>query len=262
MEGVTFISTRPPGRSAKLRKLLGEQGAELIEMPMIDIRSTSFSDREREFVRNTGQFDWIVFTSSNGVTQFFEHLNRVNGSYRIAGGTRIAVIGKQTGSALKTFGYDADYVSTVSTGRVFSQKLSELFKGMNPRVLLPVGNLAGRTIEEGLRDVAVVVRINVYDTVMPDKINKEALKLIGEDKYGMVIFTSNSGFNNFCRAARGKVDIDSLRIACIGSTTAGALAQAGIRPVVTAKKMNSSGIAEAITGFYKKDMPDNRQKGN
>ena len=253
MEGETFISTRPRGRSAKLREILGEHGAELIEMPMIGISSATLSDHEKVVLKNTGQFDWIVFTSSNGVARFFEQLKTITGSYKTAYETRIAVIGHDTGSKLRTFGYNANYISSLSTGRAFAKELRELFTGKNPRVLLPVGNLAGKTIEEQLNGVAEVTRINVYNTVMPEKINSEVLKLIGDDKYGMIIFTSNSGFNNFCLAAGNKINIKSLRIACIGSTTAGALEQAGINPLVTATKMNSQGIAEAITGYYRRN---------
>jgi len=250
--GKIFISTRPAGRSAKLRELLGEHGAELIDMPMIDIRNASLSDQEKDILRDPGQFDWIVFTSSNGVIRFFNQLKDITGSYKTGGDTKIAVIGRETGLELKSFGYDADYVSSISTGRAFSQELRQLFRRRNPRVLLPVGNLAGKTLEDGLNGVAEIVRINVYNTVMPEKINKEAMKLIGEDKYGMIIFTSRSGFNNFCRTAADKINLYSLRIACIGSTTAGALAQAGISPLVTAAKMNSQGIADAVIGYYRK----------
>ena len=255
MEGETFISTRPAGRSESLRELLEKHGADLIEMPMIDIRSARLSDDEKEVLKNTGQFDWIVFTSSNGVAQFFRQLKTITGSYKTVGEARIAAIGNDTGSTLRTLGYDADYISSVSTGRAFAKELKKLFTGKNFRVLLPVGNLAAKTIEEQLKGVAEVTRINVYKTMMPQKTDENVLKLIGEDKYGMIIFTSKSGFINFCRTAGDKINPGSLRIACIGTTTAGALEQAGINPLVTATKMNSQGIAEAIADHYRRNKP-------
>ena len=258
MEGETFISTRPAGRSERLRELLGKYGADLIEMPMIDIRSAGLSDYEKEILKNTAQFDWIVFTSSNGVDRYFSQLKTITGSYTAIGKARIAVIGHDTGSALRTFGYDADYICSESTGISFARELKKLFAGKNYRVLLPVGNLAANTIEEQLKDISEVKRINVYNTVMPKKTDENVLELIGGNKYGMIIITSKSGFINLCRAAGNKINPGSLRIACIGSTTAAALEQAGINPVVTATKMNSQGIAETIVDYYIR----NKQKGD
>ncbi len=251
IKGKLFISTRPAGRSAKLRKLLEEQGAKLIEMPMIDIRKSPLSIRELQLIKNTKQFNWIVFTSSNGVRGFFEQLKSISGSYKTGGMTKIAVIGKDTGMELSNFDHDADYVSTRSTGKAFSAELHKMFRGGNYKILLPAGNLARSTIEDRLSDIADVVRVNVYNTEMPGCINYEALKCIEDDKYEMIIFTSSSGFNNFCLISGDKINIKTLRIACIGSTTAESLARAGVSPLVIATKMNSRGIVEAITDYYK-----------
>ncbi len=148
----------------------------------------------------------------------------------------IAVIGSETGSELKKFGHVAHYISKGSTGRTFSDELRKLLEKRPHKLLLPTGNLAPDTIEKRLEDVAEVSRINVYNTEMPGIINYEALKRIEEDDYEMVIFTSNSGFNNFYLTAKDKVNINSLRVACIGSITAKAITEAGIKPLVTAKK--------------------------
>ena len=249
--GKTFISTRPAGRSEKLQEFFSEQGATLIEMPMIDIRKAQLSLREIELVSHSDQFGWLVFTSTNGVIHFFDHLKDITGSIKLSGKTRIAVIGSETGSELKKFGHVAHFISKGSTGRTFSDELRKLLKKKPHKVLLPTGNLAPDTIEKRLEDVARVSRINVYNTEMPDIINYEALKRIEEDDYEMVIFTSNSGFNNFYLTAKDKINMNSLRVACIGSTTAGAVAETGVKPLVTARKMNSQGIAEAILDYYK-----------
>ncbi|MFO7922397.1 MAG: uroporphyrinogen-III synthase [Bacteroidales bacterium] len=251
IRGKTFISTRPAGRSEELREFFSEQGAELLEMPMIDIRRAELTDNEKEVLRRAGSFDWIVFTSSNGVIHFFGHLKDLTGSYETGRDTKIAVIGRDTGSGLSRFAHEAHYTGKGSTGEAFSAELRELFTGKNPGVLLPAGNLARGTVEEGLKGIAEVFRINVYNTEMPRNINYEVLKFVQDDKYEMIIFTSSSGFNNFCLAAKDRISLDSLRIACIGSVTAETVMQRGIKPLVTAQKMNSSGIAEAIMNYYR-----------
>jgi len=79
----------------------------------------------------------------------------------------------------------------------------------------------------------------------------EALKLIQDDKYEMIIFTSVSGFCNFCLLARDRINLSYIRIACIGTTTAEAVTESGIRPLVTATEMNSEGIAKALIDHYR-----------
>jgi len=251
LTGKTFISTRPAGRSAKLQEILGNHGAVLIEMPMIEIRKTQLSINDRAILKNTGQFNWIVFTSSNGVIQFFEQLRSITGSYKISRDTKIAVIGKDTAMGLEKYSREADYISKISTGSAFAEELQEMFSEQNYKILLPLGDLARRTIEERLINTAQVVRINVYSTIMPGCIDYEALKLIQDDNYEMIIFTSMSGFNNFCLLARDRINLSSLRIACIGPTTAEAVADSGIIPLVTGTEMNSRGIAQAIIDYYR-----------
>ena len=251
LKGKTFISTRPAGRSEVLKKFFRDQGAGLMEMPMINIQKAQLSSNEKEVINRADKFNWIVFTSSNGVSHFFDHLKDTSGSYLLGENVKIAVIGKDTGSELSRFGHAAHYVSSTPTGRAFSEELRKLFRGKNQKVLLPLGNLAGKTIEKELEGISEVFRINVYNTEMPGSINYEAMKCIQDDNYEMIIFTSNSGFSNFCLIAKGKINFNSLRIACIGSTTSEAVSGSGITPLVTAKKMNSQGIAEAIMNYYK-----------
>jgi uroporphyrinogen-III synthase len=220
-------------------------------MPMIEIRNARLSVREQEILKNTGHFNWIVFTSSNGVTRFFEQLGSVTGSFKTDKKTKIAVIGKDTGRELGNFGHKADFISKISTGSAFAEELLEVFRGHKYKVLLPAGNLARRTVEERLSDTAEVIRLNVYNTGMPACIDYEALKLIQDDKYEMIIFTSVSGFCNFCLLARDRINLSSIRIACIGTTTAEAVTESGIRPLVTATEMNSEGIAKALIDYYR-----------
>lgn len=240
-----------------LKELLSEQGASLIEMPMIDIKKAKISTRDEELLTHIDQYGWIVFTSTNGVVHFFDHLNDVIGSYKLGENTKIAVIGRETGSALHSFGYTPEYESIESTGEGFSMELKELFKMKNHKVLFPAGNLARNTIESNLSGIAEVFRINVYNTEMPEYINYKALNLIEEDNYEMIIFTSNSGLYNFCMIIKDKININininSLRIACIGSTTEKAALRYGINPLVIAKTMSSQGIADAIIEYYRQD---------
>ncbi len=250
LKGKVFVSTRPAGRSEKLKELIAGQGGKMLEMPMIEIRKAELTDEEKRIFAGIDSFDWVVFTSSNSVQHFFARLKEQTGSFRLPAQTRVAVIGNPTASALEAYGCSADYISKDGTGEGFAAELREAFSGKGCHVLFPAGNLARGTIAGTLRDTAGVTRVNVYQTVMPCSIDQEVLQRVIEGRYDMLIFTSKSGVENFCRVADGKVDLQTLKIACIGPTTAGVVTQYGIRPLVVASEMHSEGIAEAILDYY------------
>ena len=250
VKGKVFVSTRPEGRSERLKELIAGQGGTVLEMPMIEIRKAALTEEGERIFKGLDGFSWIVFTSSNGVQQFFGRLEEQTGGVVLPEHIRMAVIGTPTASALEAYGYVADYISHDGTGEGFARELREVFRGKGYRVLFPAGNLAPGTIAGALGDTAAVTRVNVYETVMPRCIDHGVLQRVIEGRYDMIIFTSQSGFDNFCRVAEGKVDLQTLRIACIGRTTAGAVAQSGIQPLVVASEMHSEGIAEGIMNYY------------
>ncbi len=250
ISGKLFISTRPEGKSGDLHHFFNHRGARLIEMPTIKIVSANLNEKAIELIRKNDTFDWIVFTSSNGIIHFFKQLKELTGSCKIAGDTKIAVIGKITGDTLNNYSYQPHYTSQISTGSSFAEELKNLFYGKAYRILLPLGNLAGTVIESRLKEVAEVHRTNVYNTEMPDTFNQEALKIIEEKNYEMIIFTSSSGFINFHKIVHEKTDIKSIRAVCIGKITARTMEKYGISPLITAQEMSSQGIAEAILDYY------------
>jgi uroporphyrinogen-III synthase len=260
LAGKIFISTRPAGKSNELKKLLSSYGAHLLEMPTIEIHPVQLSIQEEALIKNMDQFQWLIFTSANGVSHFFDHLKELTGSYNLPSHTRIAVIGKKTGSKLSNYGHQPHYTNKGSTSIDFSAELKEFIGNNHPKVLLAVGNLARETIEQNLRNIAEVYRINIYNTDMPADIPANSIKMVMEDQYDMIIFTSPSSFHNFCRMAEGKIDMAKLRAASIGSITTEAMTSDGITPLVTADTMNSEGIVSAIVKSLSKPSTEERTK--
>ncbi|HKJ80055.1 MAG TPA: uroporphyrinogen-III synthase, partial [Prolixibacteraceae bacterium] len=70
-----FISTRPKGRSVELKRLFEARGAELLDLPMIEVQAAEVSDQEKKWMANLENFQWLIFTSPNGVNFFFQQLN-------------------------------------------------------------------------------------------------------------------------------------------------------------------------------------------
>lgn len=243
-----FISTRPKGKSEDLKRWFAAEGATLLELPMIEIQPVPLSGKMNNTLEHLDEFDWLVFTSPNGIRCFFEQLKTVQGNYSLPGKMKIATVGKKTASKLTPYGHSACFINHGQTGDEFSEELYEQVSE-GEKVLLPVGNLARHLIEEKLAGKAKVERLEVYQTVIPEVMNGDILRRIEADDYELIIFTSPSGIDNF----RQLIEVSkasALRLACIGHTTAKAAEKHGIEPVVVASMSNSEGLMAAIAGHY------------
>ncbi len=251
LDGKIFISTRPVGKSDELESYFTSHGAQLFLMPMIEICPMEISHEEQNRLRELDKFDWVVFTSTNGISCFFNLLMHINGSFAFNGDVKIAVLSKKMASELTAYGHKAELVNSGSTADDLVNDLQLVFGNSSPRVLLPFGNLAREVIESRLSEIANVHRINVYSTEMPKFIDNELVNRVITNLYDLIIFTSPSTFNNFCSVIKNKVELKNLRVASIGSTTTEAVEIMGVSPLVTAKTMNSKGIIEGIEGYYR-----------
>lgn len=244
-----FISTRPKGKSEDLKRWFAAEGATLLEFPMIEIQPVPLSGKMKDTLEHLDKFDWLVFTSPNGIRCFFEQLKTVQGNYSLPGKMKIATVGKKTASKLTPYGHSARFINHGQTGDEFAEELyKEVSEG--EQVLLPIGNLARHLIEEKLSGKANVERLEVYQTVMPEVMNGDILRRIEADDYELIIFTSPSGIDNFRQLTQNTVPSSALRLACIGHTTANAAEKHGIEPVVVASMSNSEGLMAAIAGHY------------
>jgi uroporphyrinogen-III synthase len=246
-----FISTRPKSSSGELAKLLAQEGATLFEFPLIKIKSLPLSEDEKASFYRLENFQWIIFTSPNGVTHFFEDLNTLTGSTRLPETLQIAVIGEKTERVVQSFGFTASFVNPGSTADDFSGPFYRIIQNTTtrPNILLPLGNLARTIIQEQLKDVANCTRINVYKTEIPEKFNENIVRQIEKDHYDMLIFTSPSGIRNFLQVFPG-LGSKNIRMACIGPITYREARENGFQPLVVAEKSSAAGIVDSILNYY------------
>jgi uroporphyrinogen-III synthase len=251
LQNKVFISTRPKGASGELNSLLTDLGATLLEFPLIEIKALALTDEEEKTFLELEKFQWMVLTSSNGVSYFFEMLQKVKGNSKLPEELQIAVIGEKTKKTLEKFGYRAAFINPGSTAEDFSEPFARHIKttGTKPKILLPLGNLARTVIQDHLSEWADCTRIDIYQTEMPEKMDPEVVDRIEKDKYDMIIFTSPSGIYNFLKLFPG-LSTQKIRLACIGEITARAARESGYHPLAVAQNSSSSGIVESILNYY------------
>ncbi|NOY97054.1 MAG: hydroxymethylbilane synthase [Chlorobi bacterium] len=244
-----IISTRAKESTDSLPEILTKEGARVFSFPMIEITSPTLNDVETQYLKNIGHYDWIFFTSKNGVSHFFKQLIEVGGSTELPGSLKIAVIGEKTSAELDYYGYAPDFISTGNTSAGLLNSFYEKYNPKNLRILLALGNLADNTLFNRLSDGNIVNRINVYNTVKPEKVDSSILNIIKNDKYDLILFTSPSTFHNFSSYFT-KDEMQNMKIASIGKTTTNTISNSGFKPLFTAKRSNIEGLKEAIIEYY------------
>lgn len=252
LENRVFISTRPPGQSAELESLLMEESATLISMPTIEVKPLPLDEFSWLQMRNLDSFNWIVFTSPNGLRFFFASLFELQSNYGLPEHLKIAVVGKKTAAHLECYGTSAAFINLGNTAEEF---VADFYHRVNSgdRVLFPIGNLARTVIEDKISKKAICTRVLFYETILPETVDSNLLQLITEDKYDMIVLTSPSSCTNLLQLISGKSDPSALRLVCIGQTTSSEVIRNGIEPLITAGTANSRGIYSAIVNYFQKN---------
>ena len=244
-----IISTRALEASDTLPEIIKSSGAKLLSLPMIEIVPSPLDTQMAEDLNTLESFDWIFFTSKNGVVNFFKQLIDYKGNTTLPKNLKIAVIGLKTGLELEYYGYAPTFISEENTGEELLNRFEAKYNPENLKILLSLGNLADNTLENRLSVRNTTRRINVYQTVKPAQADQAILEQIKNDAYDLIVFTSPSTFNNFCSFYEPPL-IGKLKMASIGSVTTKAIQKAGFEPLFTARKSNAEGIRDAINEFY------------
>ncbi len=240
-----IISTRPKRQNNELKQLLEKQGYTLLELPMIEVHRAKLNQSDIEKLKNIQQYNWIVFTSPNGIRNFFHHYKQVSGETRLPPTLKTAVVGITTQKILGDYGTNATIANPGNTGSDLAdfmlKKITE-----NDKILFPEGNLARGVIAKKLSAKAKCEKIVVYENHMPAKINENVVTKIIDNQYEFIILTSPSGFINLKKTLTGRTDLAKLRLVSIGTTTSAEVEAHGLKPYVTANMSNAQGIAKVI----------------
>jgi len=237
-----------------LSQLLSERGAEPIEVPAINIQALSDTRKFDQAIASLDRYQWVVFTSVNGVEAFFERLYNLNLDSRALNGLKIGAIGPATAKALETRGIVPDYVPEVYTSRGFIAGLkSHGISGQ--RFLLPRADIADEELTRGVRELgAEVHEIAAYRTVPEPKAIAQAREMCLSGQIDVITFTSSSTVSNLMAVFKGeRLLLNNIRVACIGPKTAESAVEAGLRVDIIAGEHTMPGLVSAIEDYFKKE---------
>jgi len=241
--GLRVLVTRPVGQEEELGRLLREEGGEPVYAPSIEIRGLEVSaEAVRELMAK--EWEWIIFTSSNGVRHFLRQLQAAGLDVRAMGKARLAAIGPGTARALAALGLSVSFVPARYTSAELGASLPGPLTGA--RILIPRAAQAPKDLPDALAQRgAQVTEWPVYETI-PAAMDKEALaKDFAEGRIDAAALTSSSTARSLA-AAVGAEALAKADLVCIGPVTGQAVQALGLEPAVVAEEHTAAGLVRAM----------------
>lgn len=247
--GQTVVVTRSREQASSLVENLEEMGARVSQCPTIRVESLPSNPALTAQIAEVSKYDWVVFTSVNGVNAFWQHLTELRRDARAFGSSHVAAIGPATVAALQSRGINPDFVPESSISENVAQGLIE--RGANGGKVLVVRALETReVIEKTLREAGADVEFAAVYRTLPDLSNvDETRAAIGNGEVHWVSFTSSSTVRNFVEALGAdfvRANRDKFRVAVIGPVTAQSAREAGLTPDVEAAEASVEALASAL----------------
>ena len=260
--GRRVVVTRARAQAGELSRRLEELGAAVVEFPTIEIRPPRDFGPLDEAIRGLDSFDWLVFTSVNGVEAFLERLASHGLDVRaIPRGARIAAIGPATAGRVREAGLRVDVVPREYRAEALLEEISgEPLRGR--RVLIPRAARAREVLPERLREAGAEVSVPpAYETVPSAEGREELARGLQAGEVDCVTFTASSTVENFVAAFGAREAARLLagtRVACIGPITAAAARERGLRVDVEAGEYTIEGLVRAVAGLFAARAPQER----
>ncbi|MGE5380097.1 MAG: uroporphyrinogen-III C-methyltransferase [Methylocystaceae bacterium] len=250
--GKRIVVTRSRQQASVLVEKLEELGAEVLEIPTIQIKKEpDLTPLHQELGRLT-DYKWLVFTSTNAVAIFFEELWNAGYDARALAANRVAAIGPATAEALRTRGIISDLVPQEYRAEAVAEAmLSSLQPG--DKVLLTRAKKARDVLPRRLEAAGAEVKeISIYEAVTAETPGEPLLSEITRGQIDAITFTSSSTVTNFVKMMENELDgiIDSCQIACIGPITAETAADLGLKPTVVADEYTIDGLVKSLITLW------------
>ncbi len=242
LEGIRVLVTRPRERSEELCFLLEDEGAQVLHVPLLELRPPEDPRPLVAAAEAIQRYQWVVFASASAVEALLEAL-REAGTTQWLSQVRIAVVGPRTGRTVEGYGLTVAAEPPEGTGVALYEAMRGAL-GPEDEVLLPAAEEGRRELEDALREHGVrVTRVTAYRS-QPAPLSPEARALLDASPPDVALFASPRTAETFLEAA-GRERLGTARLVAIGPTTATALTQLGLAVAAVAERPTPEALVEA-----------------
>ena len=248
--GQRVVVTRNRREAGKLSGQLRELGAEVLEIPTIKILPPTRNESLIEAITGIGSYDWIIFTSANGVEHFFDYFFKAFRDVRDLGSVRFAAVGPATAKKLREFHLNIDLMPETYTAAATAKAMLAAQNVENISVLLARAESANPELPRLLEDKGAIVDDIAFYKTEPETADRNgAADDFEENSADWITFASSSAVRNFDARfglAKRCADNPKLKLASIGPETTKALKELGLKPTAKAKEHTIDGLAAAL----------------
>jgi len=254
--GRRIVVTRTREQASQLSQQLLDLGGEVLEVPTIKIVEPDEKMPMLEALQGLGEYDWVVFTSPNGVNSFFDYFFKAFDDIRALGNLRVAAVGPATAARLKELHLRVDAMPEKYVAGKVSKAIVEYESVENLRFLIARAQVANAELCQSLEGMgAIVDDVAFYKTVPETEDRNGAAAQLIESGADWLTFTSSSTVENF----HARFDLPKLltqfpdmKTASIGPETSKALSALGLKPTLEAKTHTIDGLVKALRGAIEK----------
>jgi uroporphyrinogen III methyltransferase/synthase len=249
LSGKRIVVTRTRKQASALSNKLRALGAQVIELPTIRIEPPSDLRAFAELVQDAHVYDWIVFTSANGVDAFFEIFFKLYDDAREIGGARIAAIGPATAQRVKDFHLHVDLQPEEYVAEAVVKEFQKGGSVENLRILLVRAEKTRDVLPRELSGLgAIVDEAFAYRTVPETRDITGSRRRLEKEGADLITFTSSSTVENFL--ALGLPWPKGMGVASIGPITSKTARDHGLTIDIEARRHDIEGLVQAICDFF------------
>ena len=251
--GKRVLVTRPRRQAGDMARRLEQLGAVVAVMPTVEVKElTDFAAVDRALA-DLARYQWLVFTSANGVHHFIRRLRQTGRDLRVLGSVRLAVIGPATADALRAYHLEPDVIPPEYRSESLAAALKERVAGQ--RVLLARADRGRDLLREELSRVAEVEQVAVYSQVDAVEIDLELLEQINQGQIDYITLTSSKIAEALIRmlspAARRRIRTGDMRLVSISPVTSAAIRKLDLPVAAEAAEYTTAKVVEALTALAK-----------
>jgi uroporphyrinogen III methyltransferase/synthase len=253
LAGRTILITRAREQSGEFGSRLEDLGAEVIEFPTIEIvPPLSWEELDRAIDR-LPSYDWVIFTSVNGVDFFWKRLSERMKKPQIPSLLKFCAIGPATARQLQERGIRVDYTPKEFVAEAILQGFEKMaIRGK--RILLARVKQARDILPKGLRRLGAEVEVvEAYRTIIPRGGAKRLKSILANGKVDVITFTSSSTVNHFVELLKKenvKELLEEITIACIGPVTAQTAESLGMTVHIQPQEYTIPSLTQAISEYF------------
>lgn len=258
LAGRTVIVTRAAAQAEDLTKLLESYGAAIIACPTIEIRELDNYERLDEALDHLYGYDWLIFTSTNGVEFFLKRLTERGLKIEDLDEVRVCAIGRRTADKLHEAHVHVDIVPSQSTAEGVFAALSEFVGGADRlgglNILLPRALIGRDVLPKELEQAGARVDVvPAYQTVLPENLDRGRLSAMLAGSGDCIAFTSPSTIKNLAKLFDThdlSKTLSGIAIACIGSVTSATAVEYGLKVDIEPEQFTTAELAHAIAAYF------------